>query len=70
MEHNPLSQRVIWLHSPAVLMAALILGGLLGFLTPVRMSAVYFLVEMTWLGFTLWFGGLVFGVLQFACVRK
>jgi len=46
MEHNPLSQRVIWLHSPAVLMAALILGGLLGFLTPVRMSAVYFLVEI------------------------
>jgi len=33
-------------------------------------TLVQFLVEMTLLGFTLWFGGFVFGVLQFACVRK
>ena len=46
MEHTPLSQRVIWLHSPAVLMAALLLGGLFGFLSPLRISAVYFLAEI------------------------
>ena len=46
MEHIPLSQRVIWLHSPAVLMAALLLGGLFGFLSPLRISAVYFFAEM------------------------
>ena len=46
MENTPLSQRVIWLHSPTVLMAALLLGGLLGFLTPGRISAVYFLAEI------------------------
>ena len=34
MEQTPLSPRVIWLHSPTVLMAALLLGGLFGYLTP------------------------------------
>jgi len=33
-------------------------------------TLVHFLVDLTWLGFTLWFGGLVFGVLQFAHVCK
>ena len=46
MEQTPLSQRVIWLHSPTVLMAALLLGGLFGYLTPGRISAVYFLAEI------------------------
>ena len=46
MEHIPLSQRVIWLHSPAVLMAALLLGGLFGFLSPLRISAFYFFAEI------------------------
>ena len=46
MEHTPLSQRFIWLHSPAVLIAALLLGGIFGFLSPLRISAVYFLAEI------------------------
>ena len=46
MEHTPLSQRFIWLHSPAVLIAALLLGGVFGFLSPLRISAVYFLAEI------------------------
>lgn len=33
-------------------------------------TLVHFLVYLTLLGFTLWFGGLVFGVLQFVCVCK
>ena len=46
MEHTPSSERVIWLHSPVVLIAALLLGGLFGFLSPLRISAVYFLAEI------------------------
>jgi Na+/H+-dicarboxylate symporter len=46
MKHTPLSQRLIWLHSPVVLMTALLVGGLFGFLSPHRISAVYFLAKI------------------------
>ena len=46
MEHTPLSQRVEWLHSPVVLMGALCLGGLFGFLSPLQIPTFYFFAQI------------------------